>query len=609
MFSAPLRRALAPLLLVAALGCGGAFRQAMDRGDAMAASGNWDAAAAAYAEAVQLDPEDEEARAKLQQAKRSQAARRVEKGKALLAAGNARDAMVPFFEATKIDPSNAEARDGYARAKSKVLTDAETALAQGQLKLAYELARHVLLIEPADGQAAALEAKAKEKIAEAAVTRAEESEKKGLLALALVDYGEALQFAPRHPRAQERAADIRGRLRTQVTYWVALKNFDGEKRTDDFGADVNADVLSRQIDPSLPLRVVSSMPAEPKDKSYRLQGMRLGGVFRNYQFDRTSSRADRRCEYVCGKQQKPNPQYATAEAEMRAAQSALGSAEGRVSAAKAAVPAAERARDSAKQRADSARQELSRAEQDLSSCKSSSGGQANACNAEQQRRDRAKSEADRAETDQRDAERALDDAKREQSDAESDLTFKRMDAESKKRAFESTPSTIEVDKICPHRYSVETVRVAGEVECVLRGEGLYDTTPVLSRPVTGRFATEDETFPAQPGLCAEVAKADPLRLPSEADVKAQVLASAISATTTEIVGTFDGYRRNFLARAREAERDGRADEASDLYLRFLLTRGEKDNSPDFDTAKKALAKLRGVEKTAVELAISSGSAG
>ena len=605
MTFAPLRRALAALLLVTVIGCGGAFRQAMDRGDALAAAGNWDAAAAAYAEAARLDPEDEEARAKLQKAKRSQAAARVEKGKALLAAGDARGAMAPFFDAMKIDPSNGEAKDGYARAKNKVLTDAEALLAQGQLKAAYELARHVLLIEPADDRAEALEAKAKTLIAEAAATRARDNEKKGQLSLALVDYGEAIQFAPTNAEHLARAADLRARLRSQVTYWVALKNFDGEKATDDFGADVDANVLSRELDPSLPLRVVSTMPAEPQDKSFRLQGMRLGGLFRGYRFERTSSRADRRCEYVCGKITKPNPQYATAEAEMRAAQSALGSAEGRVSAAKAALPGAERGRDSAKRRAESARQELSRAEQDLSSCRSSAGGQQSVCSSQEQRRDRAKADADRAENDLRDAERALDDAKREESAAESDLTFKRMDADSKKRAFESTPSTIEVDKICPHRYSVETVRVAGEVECVLRGEGLYDTTAVLARPVTGRFATEDQTFPAQPGLCAEVAKADPLRLPSEADVKARVLASAVSATTAQIVTTFDGYRRTYLSRAREAERDGRADEAADLYLRFLLTRGDKDQSPDFDAAKKELARLRGVDKAAVALAVSS----
>lgn len=598
-----LRRAFAALVLLAAVGCGGAFRDAMDRGDSLASAGNWDAAAEAYAQAVQIDPEDEEAQEKLRHAKRTQAALRVQKGQALLAAGKAREAMVPFHEASKIDPSNRDAQSGYAKAKAVVLADAETALAQGRFKEAFDLARHILLIEPSDDQATALEAKAKEKIAQAAFVRGEESEKKGALAIALVDYGEALQFSRTHAGATARSTDLRARLRAQVTYWVALKNFDGEKRTDDFGSDVNADVLSRELDPSLPLRVVGTMPAEPKDKSYRLQGMRLGGVFRGYHFDKTSSRADRRCEYVCGKEHKPNPQYATAEAEMRTAQSALGSAEGRVSAAKAAVPAAERAVSAAKQRTEAARQELSRAEQDLSSCKSSSGGKANACSSEEQRRDRAKSDADRAEEDLRRAERAFDDAKREQSDAERDLSFKRMDADAKKRAFESTPSTVEVDKICPHRYSVETVRVAGEVECMLRGEGLYDTTAVLNRPVTGRFATEDETFPAQPGLCAEVAKPDPLRIPSEADVKAQVLAAAIDETAAQILGTFDGYRRTYFTRAKEAEKDGRLEEAADLYARFLLSRGEKDGGGDFDTAKKALARLRNVEKIAVDLAM------
>ncbi len=598
-----LKGALAALLVCAALGCGGAFRDAMDRGDQMAASGNWDAAAQAYAEAVRLDPEDEDARAKLDAAKKEQAAARVKKGKALFAAGKAREAMLPFWEAIKIEPGNDDARAGYAMAKDKVYKDAASAMASGELKQAFELARHILLIEPDDELARQLEAEAKQKIAEAAAKRGEEHEKAGRLGLALVDYGEALQFAPKHEVAGPRADDLRSRLRAQVTFWVALKNFDGEKRTDDFGSDVNADVLSGELDPSLPLRVVGSMPPEPKDKSFKLQGMRLGGVFRGYRFDRTSSRAERRCEYVCGKEHKPNPQYATAEAEMRAAQSALGSAEGRLSAAKAAVPSAERARDDAKRRAQQARDDLSRAEADLSSCKSS-GGNAGACGSQEQRRNQAKSDADRADSDARDAERAADDAKREVSNAESDLSSKRSDADFKKRAFETTPSTVEVDKICPHRYSVETVRVAGQVECMLRGEGLYDTSAVLNQPINGRFSAEDETFPAQPGLCSEVAKQDPLLLPTEAEVKRHVLASAIDATAAQIVSTFDGYRRNYLTRAKEAEKDGRADDAADLYLRFLLARGEKEKSPDFDLAKRELARLRDVEKIAVELAVS-----
>ncbi len=603
MLSRSVRAAFVSLSLIVALGCGGAFADAMERGDRQAAAGDWDGAAKAYAYAVQIDPDDEEAKTKLKSAKREQARERVEKAQALMRAGRAREAMQPFFEAKKIDPSNQEAQRGYTEAKTKVLADAEAALASGKLKEGFELARHVLLIEPDDEKARAIEAEAKTKIADAAVARAKEHEKRGALALALVDYGEAVRYVPAHVEGSGRLRDVRATLRNQITYWVALKNFDGEKQADDLGADVNADVLGRHIDPTLPLRIVSVMPVE-KDKSVKLQGMRLGGMFRGYKFERTSSRADRSCEYVCGKETKPNPAYATAEAEMRTAQSALGAAEGRVSAAKAALPAAERTRDAARQRSDAAAQELSRAEGELSQCKSSAGNQSGACSSQQQRRDRAKADAESAKDDFDAAERAVSDAKRESSDAESDLTFKRMDADNKKRAFQSTPTTIEVDKICPHKWSVETVHVGGSVECVLRGESLYDTSVVLNRSVNGKFGAHDETFPAQPGLCAEVAKADPLKLPSEGDVKRQVVGSAVAATSKEIVTSFKDYRKGYLDRAKQAEADGKADEAVDLYVRYLLTFGEKESDKGADTVKKKLAELRDVEKRSVDIAVS-----
>lgn len=602
MLSRLVRVTLTVLSLVFALGCGGAFKDAMERGDRQAAAGDWDGAAKAYEYAVRLDPEDEEAAAKLKHARREQASERVEKAQALLRTGRAREAMQPFHEAKKLDPSNQEAVRGYDQAKAKVLSDAEAAIAAGKLKEGFELARHVLLLEPDDEKARAIEAEAKTKIADAAVGRAKEHEQKGALALALVDYGEAVRYVPTHVEGTTRLDEVRKTLRTQVTFWVALGNFDGEKKADDLGADVNADVIARHIDPSLPLRVISKMPVD-KDKSFKLQGMRLGGVFREYRFDRTSSRADRTCEYVCGKETKPNPAYPTAEAEMRTAQSALGAAEGRLSAAKAALPAAERTREAARVRSDAAKQELDRAEAELSQCRSSSGGQANACSSQEQRRDRAKTDADNARNDFDAADRAASDARREQSEAESDLSFKRMDAESKKRAFETTPTTIEVDKICPHRWSVETVHVGGSVECVLRGESLYDTSVVMTRSVNGKFGAEDQTFPAQPGLCSEVAKADPLRLPSEGDVKRQVVGSAVAATSKEIVRTFNDYRKSYLDRAKQAEADGKLDEATDLYVRFLLTHGEKESEKKLDEVKKTLARLRDVEKRSVEIAI------
>ena len=79
-----LSKTLSLLFLCALLGCNTVFRQAMARGDEAAEAGRWDEAAAAYAEAVAADPEDEEAAIDLKHARRQQALIRVARGEALL---------------------------------------------------------------------------------------------------------------------------------------------------------------------------------------------------------------------------------------------------------------------------------------------------------------------------------------------------------------------------------------------------------------------------------------------------------------------------------------------------------------------------------------------
>jgi len=593
---------LGALLLSAALvACSGAFGRAMDRGDQAAAAGHWDEAASAYKEALRLDPDDEEARAKLTRAKKGQAGERIAKGKELMAGGHPAEALQPFFDAMKLDPKNPGGKQGFEDAKAQVIGLAKAALDADKNKEGFKLARAVLLFEPANPEARQLEDRAKGKIADAATARGQDEEKQGKLTLALVDYGEALYFRPGHATAGPRAAELKTIVRTQVTYWVALGNFDGDKSSDDLGNDVSAATISDGLDATLPLRVIGSLPKDPK--TFKLQGMRLGGEFRNYHYDRQSSRSNRTCDYVCGKELVSNPDYATAEAEMRESQSALGQAEGRAQSARAQVPPLERARDQARTNADARRQDLARADQDLSNCNAGAAGQPNACSTEQQRRDRAQQDSSQADAAQNQAESDLASAQSELSSAESDLQSKRSDADSKKLRFQQTPAKIEVDKHCQHTYSVETVSVSGDVECMLRGESLYDTTAVLTQAVAGKFAKSDESFPAQAGVCLEVAKGDPLVIPSQGEVKKQVVRSAVGATQREIMSAFGKYRQGYASRAKEAQADKRPDDAVDFYVRYAFSLSPTERKNEADGLNRAIAALHDVEPEGVDSAL------
>jgi tetratricopeptide (TPR) repeat protein len=585
-------RTLVALVTLLLMSCRTAFGDAMQRGDELAALGKWDEAAMAYERAASLEPGDEEAQLKLLNARRKQAEARTRRGEELLAAGRPRDALVPFSEAVQLDPSSRRAADGLTRAKDEVLALAEQGFAKSEFKSAFELARAVLLVDPRHQRALEIESRARAEVTKAAVARADAHEKAGRLPAALVDYGEALEYVPEHAAAGEGAERVRARLREQITYVVALKNFDGDPSANDLGADVDAAVLARGIDARIPLRIVDRLDGKKVD--YTRQGMRLGGMFQTFRHDRAKSQSSRSCDYVCGKEWVDNPSYATAEAEMRTSQSRLSAAEGRLAAAKSAISPAEQQRTAAETRYKQRQADADRAEQDLSRCRSSSAGQANACAAEQQRSDRAAEDERLAEQELRSSESALNAARSELSSAESDASSARFDAESKKRSFQSTPPKVERDKICHHTYPVETVVVSGEVSVMLRGESLYSEDVLLNRGVTGRVVRSDETFPPQPGRCDEVERGDPLVVPSEVETKKLVRAAAIVETQKELLLAFDKYRLDYLTRGDAALVDKKRDVAIDQLGRYLASapgspQGLEPGSP----LSQAISKLAG----------------
>jgi len=600
----PLRRLLLILVFALLLGaCSSLFRQAMSRGDTAAEAGRWDEAAAAYAEAVAADPEDEDAQLLLKHAKRQQALIRVARGNALMKQGRAKAALTPFSEAVRLDPFGFEAKNGLAQAKEKVLALAEAALAEGRDKEAFELARAFLLVEPSHERVQAIERAARQKVAASATLRGKAQEAKGAVSLALVDYGEALQYLPTHEEAVARAPIVRKALRDQVTYLVALKNFDGEQNADDLGSDVDAAVLANGMDPGLALRIVDKLPKPP---AYQLQGMRLGGLFRGYRFSHTSTSTPKSCDYVCGTELVENPAYASAQASMRTAQAALPSAEARRDAAKTALGPAQHRRDVAASRQAKQRLEADRAEQDLTNCRALGAGpptRGNTCAAEQQRREKAQAELALANDELGRESQAAANAERELADAQSDLALKRTDAANKRAAFDATPAKISVDKHCLHNYRVDTHFVNGDVEVKLKGEGLYDTEVVLNRSVTGHVARQDDTFPAQAGVCREVAQADVLNVPSEAETKKLLLSSAVTATQKELVLAFDRYRGGYLTRGKTAASDGKTDDASDQLMRYLSVTGAGGEKAPTSAALEEIARLRGVDTGAVRLGV------
>jgi tetratricopeptide (TPR) repeat protein len=191
-----------------ALGCGGAFSNAMERGELFAQVGNWDAAAASFETAVGLDPGSAEARAMLHRARQMQAMNRVTASRKHLERGELALATITSREAMLLDPANLEAKNLYIEARKQTLAKAEALLAEKKGKEALELARAVRRGDPADPQAADLEGRCLDFIAATAYDQALAYAAQNKLGNALFSLREAQAARPgfRDSVARESAA-------------------------------------------------------------------------------------------------------------------------------------------------------------------------------------------------------------------------------------------------------------------------------------------------------------------------------------------------------------------------------------------------------------------
>jgi hypothetical protein len=142
---------------------------------------------------------------------------------------------------------------------------------------------------------------------------------------------------------------------------------------------------------------------------------------------------------------------------------------------------------------------------------------------------------------------------------------------------------------------VHTLNAAITVRISL--ENLQERTKVLdNEPFQYTVRHRDETFPAQPGRCAEVAHGKRLRLPSERDVRQALVNKAIAGIREKVLGSYERYRQRFLASARREEAAGLAEEAVEAYVRYVLTGLKSIDPKDEKQIRRFLSKTRGFGK-------------
>lgn len=562
-----LRGLAAALIGCVALGCGGAYADAIARGDQFAASGMWDEAAAAYEEAKRIDPADPEASIKLAEARRAQAKDRLARAQALEQRGDLAAALALVQDAVRLDSTNTEVQRALSRVNDAVLDRAEQLVGQGKERDAFELTTLVLQGSPQHIRGKQLDEKIRAQLADQAFARAKTYAKAEKLGNALVELAACLTYRADYPDAKLEFGQLKLRLEEQLRFLVLLEPFQAPGKNAPVAQALKPELVAQSLDQKLLLKVVQTKPAP------EAPGVDVRGAFEGYEFAHTQNRFDRSCDYQCGVQSQHNPKRDQVEQQLATLERDLSSAEDEMARIQKDIGTLEQEVARAEQELDQKTQELDRARSELDRCRASAQpGNSSACSSEDSRVRSAQSSVESARNRLSGPRSNLQSARDRLRSAQERRESARRSRDDKMQELRSTPEMIDVPKYCPFPYAVDQHRVGSRVTLKLTLTRLGEDKPIVAdQPFPYETAQQDETRPGHPGRCPQVAAADPLELPSEDQLRQQLVTKVIKDLRSRIMAAYDTYRQKYLAEARRAESAGLSDEATEAYVRYVLT--------------------------------------
>ena len=570
------RRALRcfPILFLAALlACGGASSASIDRGDKYAEAGMWDKAAAEYEQALRLDPNDTDTAIKLKKVRAKLSAERLVRGRSLIQRGEIESGLAAIQEAARLDPESAEAQKALTDANAAALTRAEKLLEGPDPARALAITTLVLKASPNDPRAREVDGRVRDTLAERAYGRAEEFATAGKKGNALVEYAAAETYRTDYKDARLHIGELKLALRKELTFFVVLEPFAADPRAPDLSSTLSPDLLAQSFDERLPLRVQRDAPRGVEGA----RGVRLSGRFDGYSFDPRKDTEPRTCQYVCRTEMRPNPEHDRAEQAVASAERRLAQAEEEVERYQKDVDRYQHDVDEAMKEVTRQEQEADRARADYEKCRDraaqdTSNSSSNPCSSEESRYQSEQRDVESARSRLSSPQGYLSSARDQVARASESKSSARRDKDRELETMRTTPRNIEVPVSCDYNYNVAVHTIRAGVTVRMSVESLHEKSKVLdNEPFQYAVQHRDESFPAQPGRCAEVAQGKRLNLPSEKKVRQALVSKAIAGIREKVLGTYDRYRQRFLADARREEAAGLADEAVEAYVRYVLT--------------------------------------
>lgn len=553
----------AGMLALSALGCGRAFRDAMTEGDAHAQQGNWDAAAASYERAVHLDPDSEEAQAKWLDARRRQAAIRTSQSQAHLARGEFAQAVRTAHQAVRLDPQNAAAQAAYAEARARAFAQSEALLGQGKPQEALELVQVLRQVDPNDRAAAELEGRCLDRIAAGAYDRAIAYIGRKKLGNALLALNEAEKARPGYRDARTRLLDVRIQLEDEIRLVIqVVRAPEGERNA----LAVLVEERLLRWEPDARFRLSAATDREPRAGA---QFVRIFPKFSAVQRGHDMTAVGRSCTYVCGVDRVPNPEHEAASRRANEAERQMQSAEGRLRRARKQAAVEKQALATATKDRTAAEAKEKTAEDALNACrlKKKAGGD---CSVEEAAADAAQHEREAAAERETQAKQAQTQAELEVGEAETEVAHARTHWNRMVNELSNTPTTVQVNRICTHNYGVEVHTFTASSVMSLRVHVTGDDAPVDLPPKLMKLSQTDETFPAFPGRCEEVAAGDPLKAPTDSDLDAALANQSVEQIRTRVAEWYGLYVDSYRADESNARANGNIEDANEAYIRHRL---------------------------------------
>ncbi|WP_373371805.1 outer membrane exchange accessory lipoprotein TraC [Archangium lansingense] len=568
--------------LVAAAGCS-PFARALKEGDDFSAQQKWAEAEAAYLRALDAEPRDAEATAKLLKLRQQWSGVVLEEAKAKHTGGDLAGATPLLVRALQLDPENGDARALLAQTLDARVAAAQKALQEERLQDARAEFDAVLAVD--EGHAAARKGVTAVQVAFARrwFNTAQRLEEEGKLGNALLAYVRANQEKVGATPALERAEVVRRKLQDEVAFLVVTGPAEDKAEAPDVAQRLSPGRLSALLPQEVPIRVITT--EAPKDH----EGVRLGLSVERVMPVKSVEQAQKSQRYMVTNKAVPNPRRLQTESALLEQERKLEDVERKLSGVlrdylrkqdelAQAREVASRCRSRERQACSTALAECVRAFGQSKPGEVPKECSPSRCNPQCEQEEGALSQ--RASAGQ-ELERRLESA---QENAEA----QRREVQRGRDAYYREPLTVDEPVYADYPYDVELHRLSITASVTERLMALSKDA-AASSPHSEDYAAMHEDA-ANKAYDKVGVLADPVQLRTEAELRVEAGDKAMAAIATRVMEHFDVYRQRRVEDARRGMVRPSAEDVVETAVRALLLTADQ---PPQDILQP-LAKARGL---------------